>query len=72
MAAPSEDPVCGSAHAVMAPYWYTKKAITPGVEINAKQVSERGGDLRVVWEKSDNTVKLSGRCAIIISGHLNV
>ncbi|KAF9556403.1 Diaminopimelate epimerase-like protein [Agrocybe pediades] len=69
---PSEDPVCGSAHAVMAPYWHMKDNLTPGKEVKAKQVSARGGDLRVVWDSAENTVKLGGQCAVFVSGVLNV
>ncbi|XP_024543710.1 uncharacterized protein LOC9662362 [Selaginella moellendorffii] len=45
----NEDPVCGSAHCALAPYW-AKKLLKN--TLSACQVSERGGklDLQVNWE----------------------
>ena len=67
---PGEDHVCGSAHGVMGPYWYTKRGIIPGHEVKAKQVSKRGGDLRVIWEKEAGRVKLRGQSVILATGNL--
>ena len=67
---PGEDPVCGSAHGVIAPYWYTKRGITSGNEVKAKQVSKRGGDLRVVWERDAGRVRLRGQSVILATGNL--
>lgn len=50
-----EDPVCGSAHCQLIPYWseqLNKK------ELVARQVSERGGTLFCKME--DERVKISG------------
>lgn len=68
---PGEDHVCGSAHGVMAPYWYTKRGIIPGHEVKAKQVSERGGYLRVIWEKGAGRVRLRGQSVILATGNLS-
>lgn len=56
-----EDPVTGSAHTVLAPYW----SATPlrGPEFRASQLSARGGDLRVRDEGS--RVVLAGRAAVV-------
>ncbi|KAI0041853.1 Diaminopimelate epimerase-like protein, partial [Auriscalpium vulgare] len=43
-----EDAVCGSAHALLAPYWAAKDALGPA--FLAKQVSARGGYLHVGLE----------------------
>ncbi|KAG6896374.1 hypothetical protein C0992_008743 [Termitomyces sp. T32_za158] len=47
-----EDHVCGSAHCLMAPYWYRRLGIDPAAEIQAKQVSARGGEV-VMLGKGD-------------------
>lgn len=65
-----EDHVCGSAHCLMAPYWYKKRGIPSGQEIKAKQVSSRGGDLKVVWEADRNTVQLKGISTVLGKGEL--
>ncbi len=54
----SEDPVTGSAHCMLAPYWAKKL----GKDIlTAKQLSKRGGS--ITCELKDNRVLLSG-CAV--------
>ncbi|KAF8167478.1 hypothetical protein B0H34DRAFT_646183 [Crassisporium funariophilum] len=67
-----EDAVCGSAHCLLTPYWSKKQGIASGQLIKAKQVSQRGGDLRVIWEDSENVVKLRGEAFIFASGDLRV
>jgi len=69
---PGEDHVCGSAHGVMAPYWYTKRGIPPSHEVKAKQVSKRGGDLRIVWEKEAGRVRLRGQSVVLATGNLEL
>ncbi|KAF5384993.1 hypothetical protein D9615_001182 [Tricholomella constricta] len=65
-----EDYVCGSAHCLMTPYWYRKFGISSGQEIRARQVSRRGGDLKLVWDSQKNIVKLSGEVAVLGKGEL--
>ncbi|KJA25477.1 hypothetical protein HYPSUDRAFT_53038 [Hypholoma sublateritium FD-334 SS-4] len=67
-----EDHVCGSAHGLLVPFWSSKLGIAPGEEIKAKQVSARGGDLRVVWEKEAGTFRLRGQCVTLASGELHI
>jgi len=67
-----EDPVCGSAHCVLTPYWSQVLGIPPGEVIRARQVSRRGGDLELVWEKAKGTVKIRGEAAIVARGELYV
>ncbi|KAF8226325.1 Diaminopimelate epimerase-like protein [Tricholoma matsutake] len=65
-----EDHVCGSAHCLMAPYWYKKRGIPGGQETKAKQVSPRGGDLKVIWEADMNIVRLIGEVVVLGKGEL--
>jgi len=67
-----EDHVCGSAHGLLVPYWSSKLGIAPGEEIKAKQVSPRGGDLRVVWNKENGRIRLRGQCVILASGEIHI
>jgi predicted PhzF superfamily epimerase YddE/YHI9 len=65
-----EDPVCGSAHCLLTPYWCEKYGIAPGQEVNAKQVSARGGNIRAIWNDVSGTVKLRGQAVIFATGQL--
>jgi PhzF family phenazine biosynthesis protein len=69
---PHEDHVCGSAHGILAPYWYAKRGIKSGEEVKAKMVSLRGGDLNVVLEEAESTVKLRGQAVILANGELQL
>ena len=60
-----EDHVCGSANCMMGPYWSTLKGI---VELRVRQVSERGGKLRVGMD-GDN-IKLRGQAKVTNAGQL--
>jgi len=64
-----EDHVCGSAHALLTPYYTSKRRArseepssqpTTNLELHARQVSKRGGDLRVVWDEERGIVKIAG------------
>jgi predicted PhzF superfamily epimerase YddE/YHI9 len=57
-----EDPVTGSAHAVMVPYW----APTLGDSFTAFQASARGGKL--TCRLDGNRVVLGGSCVTVIEG----
>jgi len=57
-----EDPVTGSAHAVMVPYW----AETLGDRFTAYQASARGG--RIGCRLDGDRVILSGACVTVIEG----
>jgi PhzF family phenazine biosynthesis protein len=59
-----EDPVTGSAHCILTPYWTKRLNAPPNQELAARQVSSRGGDLGVIWDREN------GRC--IIRGHTRV
>jgi len=61
----NEDPVTGSAHCVLAPYWANKLSRN---ELRAFQCSERGGELRLSVQ-GDRTV-LQGRAVTMLKGQL--
>jgi PhzF family phenazine biosynthesis protein len=62
-----EDPVTGSAHCVLAPYWAKRL----GKErMEARQVSRRGGELTV--ELRGDRVLLYGRVAPYLQGRIHV
>ena len=60
-----EDPVTGSAHCNVVPYWCEKLGKN---KLFAKQLSSRGGDL---WcELSNGRVLMSGHCAEFMKGEI--
>jgi|APSaa5957512535_1039671.scaffolds.fasta_scaffold00454_18 PhzF family phenazine biosynthesis protein len=62
-----EDPVTGSAHCTLAPYWAERLGKT---ELVARQVSARGGD--VGCRLQGDRVILTGRCAFYMEGRIEV
>jgi len=62
-----EDPVTGSAHCALAPYW---SRITGRSELRAYQASKRGGSM--VLRVNGNRVDLVGDSVIVASGVLGV
>ena len=62
-----EDPVTGSAHCTIVPYWAARLGKN---EIHARQVSARGGDL--FCQLVGNRVRLGGRTAKFLSGRINL
>ena len=61
----NEDPVTGSAHTVLAPYWHKK---TGKSSFHAKQLSPRSGELHCVIE--DDRVLISGYATLYMKGNL--
>ena len=63
----NEDPVTGSSHTVLAPYWARKLGKN---ELHARQVSARGGELycRYMGER----VRISGRAVLYMEGMITV
>ncbi|MAI61458.1 MAG: hypothetical protein CBB87_03105 [Micavibrio sp. TMED27] len=62
-----EDPVTGSAHCILTPYWaarLNKKTL------KAHQASKRGGDLLCTFK--DDRVEISGKCALYLKGEIYV
>ena len=62
-----EDPVTGSAHCNLIPYWSEKLGTT---KIYAKQLSKRGGEL---WcEYKGDRVLMSGHCVLFMTGEISI
>jgi PhzF family phenazine biosynthesis protein len=62
-----EDPVTGSAHCTLIPYWSRRLDKT---KLSARQVSERGGDLSC--EAAGLRVFIAGRAALFLEGKLHI
>jgi PhzF family phenazine biosynthesis protein len=62
-----EDPVTGSAHCVLTPYW---SSVLGKRKMFARQLSKRGGELWV--EHRGDRVRLSGYCVPMIEGSFEV
>jgi PhzF family phenazine biosynthesis protein len=60
-----EDPVTGSSHCALTPYWSVKLGKT---EMNAWQASKRGGEVRVRLD--GDRVKLRGKAVTVFRGEL--
>lgn len=60
-----EDPVTGSAHTTLAPYWAEK---LEKHEMTAHQISERGGVLQVILD--GDRVKISGKAVLYMKGKI--
>ena len=62
-----EDPVCGTAHRIIIPYWARKLG---KAKIHSRQLSARGGDL---WcEDKRDTVAIAGETCLVIEGTLRL
>ncbi|HEY0105984.1 MAG TPA: PhzF family phenazine biosynthesis protein [Rhizomicrobium sp.] len=62
-----EDPVTGSAHCALTPYWATRLG---KATLKARQVSPRGGDL--VCTADGNRTILSGPCALYMTAEIAI
>ena len=62
-----EDPVTGSAHCALAPYW---AGVLKKDELRAFQVSARGGE--VFCRNAGARVKLAGRAVVYLEGTIDV
>jgi PhzF family phenazine biosynthesis protein len=58
-----EDPVTGSAHATLVPFWAKELGKT---KLKAKQISKRGGIL--FCEENNNRVSISGKAVLYMKG----
>ena len=61
----NEDPVTGSAHTALTPYWSAKLGKT---DLRARQVSERGGDLRL--QNNGERVSILGQAVTVFRAEL--
>ena len=62
-----EDPVTGSAHTSLTPYW---SKVLSKTRLTAKQLSPRGGDL--LCEFLGDRVKITGQAAAYLIGEINL
>lgn len=63
----NEDPVTGSAHSQLIPYWAAKLGKNA---LYARQLSKRGGEL---WcEYLGNRVTIAGKCAFYMKGEIDI
>lgn len=62
-----EDPVTGSAHRTLIPYWAQRLGKS---KLTAKQLSQRGGDL--ICELKGSRVQVTGEVAIYLKGEINL
>ena len=62
-----EDPVTGSAHCNIVPYWSEKLGKT---KLFCRQLSPRGGDLQC--ELAGDRVLMSGKCVLFLQGEINL
>ena len=62
-----EDPVTGSAHTSLTPYW---AKVLDKTELKARQISSRGGELHCKLE--GERVKIAGKVAPYLVGEINV
>lgn len=60
-----EDPVTGSSHAMLVPYWHQRLG---KANLQARQVSQRGGELKC--ELVGDRVRLSGQAVTYLAGKL--
>jgi PhzF family phenazine biosynthesis protein len=61
----NEDPVTGSSHTTLAPYW---SQVLGKTELSAEQLSKRGGKLEC--KVNNGRVEISGRCKLYMKGEL--
>jgi predicted PhzF superfamily epimerase YddE/YHI9 len=63
----NEDPVTGSAHTMLIPFWADKLGNT---EMVAKQISARGGILHC--KLAGDRVKIGGKAVTFLTGEITV
>lgn len=62
-----EDPVTGSAHSTLIPYWAGKLGQK---EMIARQISQRGGE--IFCRDCGERVLISGQAAVYLTGHITI
>ena len=62
-----EDPVTGSAHCTLVPYWAKRLGKT---ELEARQISRRGGALSCALE--GDRVSIAGRAVLYLEGRISI
>jgi predicted PhzF superfamily epimerase YddE/YHI9 len=62
-----EDPVTGSAHCLLTPFWEKRLGRS---QFQARQISERGGELKC--ERAGDRVLISGKAVLFLEGTLHL
>jgi len=62
-----EDPVTGSAHCTLVPYWSERLGKT---RLRARQISRRGGEL--VLEHRGDRVSIGGEACLYLEGRITI
>ena len=62
-----EDPVTGSAHCTLIPYWSKRLG---KASLHARQISQRGGEL--FCELRGERVRIAGRAVTFLEGHIEI
>lgn len=62
-----EDPVTGSAHCILTPFWADQMKKT---KFKARQISKRGGDL--ICELKGRRVEITGNAVLYLKGEISV
>ncbi len=65
----NEDPVTGSTHCALVPYWAN---ILNKLNFTAEQISNRGGILKCVYHPQNNKVAIIGSAATFMQGIINI
>lgn len=63
----NEDPVTGSAHTTLTPYW---AAVLGKKELTARQLSQRTGDL--TCKLLGDRVEISGEAVLYLRGEIEI
>mmetsp|Transcript_163944 Transcript_163944/g.525791 ORF Transcript_163944/g.525791 Transcript_163944/m.525791 type:complete len:297 (+) Transcript_163944:571-1461(+) len=67
-----EDPVTGSAHCILTPYWTKKLQRPDGAPLQALQASPRGGLLEVAFHAKEQRVDIRGQAVTVLTGRMEV
>ncbi|MBA0610413.1 hypothetical protein Godav_011271, partial [Gossypium davidsonii] len=63
------DPVCGSAHCALAPYWSQKLG---KLDFVAHAASPRGGIVKIHLDEQNQRVLLRGKAVMVMEGSILV
>jgi PhzF family phenazine biosynthesis protein len=65
----SEDPVCGSAHCRLTPFWAN---VLKKDYLTARQLSRRGGSLQLSYCRDTKRVSIAGQASTILRGEVAI
>ncbi|KIJ54012.1 hypothetical protein M422DRAFT_64233 [Sphaerobolus stellatus SS14] len=67
-----EDPVTGSAHCMLGPYWSGRLTQPEDKEMIGKQVSQRSGEVGIIWDRERSICQIRGNTVLVAKGKLYV